>query len=102
MFIDKNYISDRILYGNLYLSHEAWQYISKVINEAPHKTERTGEWIRAQEKKLYCDWNMDGWFDYPLTCSYCGYDATEYGTGATSYCPSCGAEMDLKGDGPDV
>ena len=53
-----------------------------------------GRWKKIKKEKMYCDWEMNGWFDYPMICTNCKYDATEYGTGETPYCPNCGARMD--------
>ena len=51
-------------------------------------------WKKSKKEKMYCDWEMNGWFDYPEICTNCGYDATEYGMGVGNYCPNCGARMD--------
>ena len=53
-----------------------------------------GRWEKGKEKKLYCDWEMNGWYDYPELCTNCGYDAAEHGAGVGKFCPNCGAKMD--------
>jgi len=57
-----------------------------------------GRWKKSKKEKMYCDWEMNGWFDYPEICTNCGYDATEDGMGVGNYCPNCGAKMDLVGE----
>ena len=54
------------------------------------------KWKIGKKEKLYFDWEMNGWYDYPKVCSKCRYDATEYGAGVGKFCPNCGAKMDVK------
>lgn len=57
-----------------------------------------GEWITGKKEKLYYNYDMSGFYDYPVKCSVCKFDLTEYGYCETDYCPNCGTKMDGKGD----
>lgn len=78
-----------------YQANAVWDVIENAptIEAEPVKHAR---WKKSKKEKMYCDWEMNGWFDYPEICTNCGYDATEYGMGVGNYCPNCGAKMDLE------
>lgn len=59
-----------------------------------------GYWIKGGEEKLYFAYDMSGIYDFPLVCSNCKTDVTEYDYEETPFCPFCGAKMD--GDKNDL
>lgn len=86
--IDGDYVRDEILYGEAYVPDELAVYIKRVFDEAPT--------IEAEVVKHSRWGELDYDFDtdtYTRPCSNCGYKSAEY---SKSYCPNCGAKMDLE------